>query len=48
MDPNAGSFIRRDGINWTSVTAFAVFHVGAVVQFAFGGLPFFLWGFSSA
>jgi fatty-acid desaturase len=41
MDPSTTSFIKRDGINWTSVTAFAVFHVGAVVALFFFSWPAF-------
>jgi len=42
MDANAGPFVRRDEINWTSVTAFTVFHVGAVAApFFFSWSAFF-------
>jgi fatty-acid desaturase len=34
----APPFIKRDGINWQSVTAFSVFHIGAVAA-----LFFFTW-----
>ena len=38
MQATPTPFIRRDGINWISVSAFAVFHAGAVVA-----LFFFTW-----
>ena len=38
MDTNASPFIRRDGINWISLTVFTLFHVGAIVP-----LFFFTW-----
>ena len=38
METNARPFVKRDGINWITVTAFTVFHVGAVVA-----LFFFTW-----
>jgi chromate transport protein ChrA len=38
MDTDARPFIRRDGINWISLTAFTLFHVGAIVA-----LFFFTW-----
>ena len=38
METNARPFVKRDGINWITVTAFTIFHVGAVVA-----LFFFTW-----
>lgn len=38
METNARPFIRQDGINWISLTAFTLFHVGAVAA-----LFFFTW-----
>ncbi len=35
---HAAPFIKRDGINWTSVIAFSIFHIGAVAA-----LFFFTW-----
>jgi len=43
LDTNARSFIKRDGINWISVTAFTVFHVEAVVALFFFSWPAFLY-----
>src|ERR1035438_1085197 len=34
-------FISREGINWASVTAFTVFHVGAVAALFFFSWPAF-------
>ncbi len=38
METNARPFIKQDGINWISLTAFTFFHVGAVAA-----LFFFTW-----
>jgi len=38
METNDRPFIRRDGINWISLTAFTIFHVGAIAA-----LFFFTW-----
>jgi fatty-acid desaturase len=38
MEPTVRPFVRRDGINWISVTAFTLFHMGAVAA-----LFFFTW-----
>jgi len=35
MDTDARPFIRRDGINWISLTAFTLFHVGAIAAIFF-------------
>jgi stearoyl-CoA desaturase (delta-9 desaturase) len=37
-ETNAAPFIKRDGVNWTSVIAFTVFHLGAIAA-----LFFFTW-----
>jgi fatty-acid desaturase len=34
-------FLRRDGINWSSVTAFSIFHIGTVAAFFFFSWPAF-------
>jgi fatty-acid desaturase len=36
------TFIKQDGINWVSTSAFAVFHLGAVAAFFFFNWPAFL------
>jgi fatty-acid desaturase len=41
MDPNTRSFIKQEGINWVSVTAFSVFHVGAVIALFYFSWPAF-------
>lgn len=41
MNSNAPPFIKRDGINWISLTAFAVFHIGAVTALFFFSWPAF-------
>ncbi len=41
MGTNAKPFIRRTGVNWTSLTAFTVFHVGAVAALFFFSWPAF-------
>src|SRR5580658_14747 len=38
MEPTVRPFVRRDGINWISVTAFTLFHMGAIAA-----LFFFTW-----
>jgi fatty-acid desaturase len=38
MHTDVAPFIKRDGINWQSVTAFSVFHLGAIAA-----LFFFTW-----
>ena len=38
MDTSHRPFGRRDGINWTSVVAFSIFHIGAIAA-----LFFFTW-----
>jgi fatty-acid desaturase len=38
MEPTVRPFVRRDGINWISVIAFTLFHMGAVAA-----LFFFTW-----
>ena len=35
-------FVKRDGINWISITAFTAFHAGAVAAFFFLGWPAFV------
>jgi stearoyl-CoA desaturase (delta-9 desaturase) len=42
MDIDARLFIRRDGINWISLTAFTLFHVGAIAALFFFTWPAFL------
>ena len=42
METDAGAFIRRDGINWISLVAFTVFHVGAVAALFYFNWPAFL------
>ncbi len=42
MPTNAIPEVRRDGINWTSVIAFTVFHTGAVAALFFFTWPAFL------
>jgi stearoyl-CoA desaturase (delta-9 desaturase) len=39
METDAGAFIRRDGINWISLVAFTVFHVGAVAALFYFNWP---------
>jgi fatty-acid desaturase len=41
MDTNPRPFIRRDGINWKSATAFTVFHAGAIAALFFFSWPAF-------
>ncbi|MGD0298017.1 MAG: fatty acid desaturase [Bryobacteraceae bacterium] len=41
MDTIVLPFANRDGINWTAVTAFAIFHVEAVAAFFFFSWPAF-------
>jgi fatty-acid desaturase len=41
MDSNGVLFVKRDGINWTSVIAFSVFHLGAVAALFFFSWPAF-------
>ncbi len=38
VEAHSAPFVRRDGINWTSVIAFSIFHIGAVAA-----LFFFTW-----
>jgi fatty-acid desaturase len=35
-------FVRRDGINWVSVIAFSIFHIGAIAALFFFTWPAFL------
>lgn len=39
MDSDAVRFIKRDGVNWITVIAFAVFHLGAVAALFFFSWP---------
>jgi fatty-acid desaturase len=39
METDARAFIRRDGINWISLVAFAVFHAGAVAALFYFSWP---------
>jgi fatty-acid desaturase len=39
MDTTPTPFIKRDGINWVSLTAFSVFHTGAVAAVFFFSWP---------
>ena len=41
MGTTAATFRKRDGINWISLTAFAVFHAGAVAALFFFSWPAF-------
>jgi fatty-acid desaturase len=41
MESNAELFVKRDGINWISVSAFTVFHIGAVAALFFFNWPAF-------
>lgn len=41
MATYAAPLVKREGINWIAVTAFAVFHVGAVVALFFFSWPAF-------
>src|SRR5271165_2273186 len=42
METNARSFIKRTGINWTSLIAFTIFHLGAIAALFFFTWPAFL------
>ncbi|HWB82509.1 MAG TPA: fatty acid desaturase [Bryobacteraceae bacterium] len=41
METKATPLVKRDGINWVSVSAFSVFHAGAVVALFFFNWPAF-------
>lgn len=41
MNSNAVQLVNRDGINWEAVTAFAIFHAGAVAALFFSWPAFF-------
>ncbi|MGC2657755.1 MAG: fatty acid desaturase [Bryobacteraceae bacterium] len=41
MEARTSTFVKREGINWTSVTAFTVFHLGAVAALFFFSWPAF-------
>jgi len=42
MNSDVELFVKRDGINWISVTAFATFHIGALAALFFFSWPAFL------
>ena len=44
METSARPFIRRNGINWTSLIAFTLFHVGAIAALFFFSWPAFFTG----
>lgn len=41
LETDAAPIVRRDGINWITCVAFAVFHIGAVAAFFFFSWPAF-------
>ncbi len=41
MNTQDTPFVKRDGINWTSVIAFSLFHAGAIAAFFFFSWPAF-------
>jgi stearoyl-CoA desaturase (delta-9 desaturase) len=41
MTTQPAPFLKQDGINWTSTTAFAIFHIGTVAAFFFFTWPAF-------
>jgi fatty-acid desaturase len=44
MKTNAPPLINREGINWVSLTAFGIFHMGAVAALFFFSWPAFITG----